>query len=917
MPIIIRATQQGNDVRIDATLQLNLNSFTYGVFNNVLVYYNNQKIFSPISPDIFFRPSTPTLVDQYVIPQSFDWGTAFTYYTPAFNTYSSPFGILNFGGGTLKYRVLVPSGYQSGQLLTGSMIFTNTNLASMGLNVGIYGTSWGDFSAGNGEYISFFVGNPPSPSLTINFTQNLNNTVTMTSSGRIYSGPFLITNNAGNVPSNVLVDGPNRTISIGSLTTYQRARLQILGTPNTSFATGQFTAPAPITGPQFYNLVGNLGNLGAPGLYVNTQLFPLEGYPVYQPANTTTFTGTYASLGLIPGTYSYSAINNSIVVNVQSEEPTPTPTPTITETPTVTPTETPTNTPTNTETPTNTPTFTQTPTVTQTPTNTATVTQTPTNTVTQTPSVTPSVTPNIDSTCCNTRSQLPQIGTSRTISGINVVGSGSGSVQTGPTGTVTYYNQYIGTFNMLNDPILGGSGSFAYTLNFSTTVSSARILLYGMNTGGSVTITSNGGTVSINECLTGCMSVAGNVITSTACNLLAGAGYFEILTTSPFTTLTFTGAGDPGGTGIQCCELTEFVPTPTPTPTVTETPTSTPTQTPTETPTNTPTVTQTPTNTPTVTQTETPTGTPTVTPTETPTNTPTVTQTETPTNTPTVTQTETPTNTPTVTETPTNTPTPTVTETPTQTPTVTATVTETPTQTPTPSITESPGASPTPTPTVTATVTETPTQTPTETPTPTVTTTVTETPTQTPTETPTNTPTVTQTETPTNTPTQTPTETPTNTPTVTETPTNTPTPTVTETPTETPTQTPTETPTQTPTPSFTETPTPTVTETPTNTPTPTETPTNTPTLTQTQTPAITNTPTPTVTPTNTVTPTVTTTATVTPTATVTETPTNTPTVTQTPTPTITATVTPTISLTPSVTPYPTVTPTQPNCCAFR
>jgi hypothetical protein len=972
MPIIITATQQGNDVRIDATVQLNLSSFVYGVFNNVTYPYSVSNIFNPGTPQIQFRATQSQTYDAYVIPQLFRWSSdPLIYFTPIVNTYTLPFGIINQGNAN-PYRILLPSGYQSGQLLTGSMLFQATTLLQMGLVPGtIHGSSWGNFATGIGEYISFRIGNvnPSNPNLIINMTQNLgNNTITMTSSGRIFSGPaasFL----TGNFDGFTSINGSQRNIKQGRATVTSTSKLNLLSIPATFGNSTQITAPVVSPNNQF--LYSIFSSLIQPGILITgAQLSNNNAYLSYPVANTVTFNGNYASTGLIPGSYSWSGVNNNIVLNIQEPEPSPTPTPAITSTPTVTPTNTPTNTATPTETPTNTPTVTETPTQTPTPSVTQTQTQTPTVTRTQTPTVTitqtptqtitPTVTPNINSSCCSSRAELPIPGSSRTFGLTTVVATGSGVVQ-GVGGTVTAFQSIIGTFTTTGNPILGLNASYTYTLTFSNPITSFRFLVWSLNPGSVMTFSPNAGTVSLNSCLSGQINISSNTLVGTAGNLSSGAGYFEIVPSTPITSLTISGFADGGGIGCQFCSLTEFVPSPTPTPTLTETPTPTVTETPTETPTNTPTVTETPTNTPTVTVTETPTNTPTVTETptstptptvtETPTNTPTPTVTETPTNTPTETPTETPTNTPTVTETPTETPTPTVTETPTNTPTVTETPTNTPSVTPTNTMTPTPsvtiGQTPTATETQTPTPTETPTQTPTVTNTPTVTETPTETPTVTPTETPTNTPTVT--ETPTNTPTETPTETPTNTPTVTETPTNTPTetptetptntPTVTETPTNTPSVTPTETPTNTPTvtetPTETPTNTPTVTETPTNTPTVTETPTNTPSVTPTetptQTPAITNTPTetptPTVTETPTNTPTVTTTQTNTPTPTVTETPTNTPTPTETPTetptptvtqtPTVTATVTPTISLTPSVTPYPTVTPTQPNCCAFR
>jgi hypothetical protein len=780
MPIIITATQQGNDVRIDATLQLNLNSFIYGFYNNAGVSSVNTKRFSPATPSIIFQPGTFTYYDQYVIPQNFLWSNQANYWTPFNSTYTLPFGISNEGGVGPR-RILVPVGYQSGQVLQGSMIFQGLTLANMGLVTGIYGSSWGDFANGNGEYISFRVGNvdPTAPNLTYNFVQNLNNTVTLTQQGRFYSGPVLSLQNAIQTPQTSTVNGINKEIIMGTTAAFPTNlnRFVLLSSPN-SFGSN-FTGPAA---------TGSVNNviLGTAGIFVNNSV-TLNGYTSYAVARTVTFNGTFASLGLIQGSYSFSAINNNIQVNVQAAEPTPTPTATVTATPTETPTNTPTNTATPTETPTNTPTVTETPTQTPTPSVTQTQTQTPTVTRTQTPTVTitktptqtitPTVTPNINSSCCSSRAELPIPGSSRTFGSTTVVATGSGVVQ-GGAGTVTSFQSIIGTFTTTGNVIIGLNTSYTYILTFSNPILSFRFLVWSLNPGSVMTFSPNAGTVSLNSCLSGQINISSNTLVGTAGSLSSGAGYFEIVPSTPITSLTISGFADGGGIGMQFCSLTEFVPSPTPTPTLTETPTPTVTETPTETPTNTPTVTETPTNTPTVTVTETPTNTPTETPTETPTNTPTVT--ETPTETPTPTVTETPTNTPTVTETPTETPTntPTVTETPTNTPTVTETPTNTPSVTPTETPTQTPAITNTPTETPTPTVTETPTNTPT------VTTTQTNTPTPTVTETPTNTPT--PTETPTNTPT--PTETPTPTVTATVTPTISLTPSVTPYPTVTPTQ---------------------------------------------------------------------------------------------------------------------------------
>ena len=809
MPIIITITEQGNDVRIDATCQVNLTTLTYGVYAGANFVYAHK--FYPKFSQISFSPINQSFTGTaYVIPldQDYRWAPSaapnIIGINPVSIVYSANWAYAyNPNYSVNPLRLTLPTGYVSNTLLTGSMIYQNQTISSLGLNPGKFGASWGNDTL-NPEYISVLVG-PQSSDPNINITiQNSGSDVLVSAVGEFNQG----LQNSGSVTQ---INGPVMNPYNGSMFFGQGSTLyRVFNTPTTNISFGP-----------------NSNNFGT--FISSTNIFAVSSYYAYgnftitNPGNNSGSWYNYninnsfklidrslSTLGWTVGTYIYSGNNNVFQLDVIDPlDPTPTPTATETSTPI----------PTNTQTPTVTPTNTQTPTVTQT--NTPTVTQTQTNT----PSVTPSLTPNINTSCCNTRSQLPQIGGQRTVGSTVITASGSGSVLTGPLGLNNYYYQYVGSFNMANDPILGSSSSFSYTLNFSNQISQIRVFIYGLNTGNSITFAPNTGLITISPCLVGCLGITGNTISASACNLAASAGYLLITPSTPITSITISGAGDPGGTGIQLCSLTEIIPSPTPTPTVTSTPTVTPTNTPSVTPTNTPTVTETATNTPTPTVTETPTQTPTVTATVT--ETPTATPTETPTNTPTVTTTETPTQTPTVTAT--------VTETPTQTPTVTATVTETPTQTPTVTATVTQTETPTQTPTVTATVTETPTQTPT------VTATVTETPTQTPTvtqtqtQTPTVTPTVTQTQTPgiTNTPTETvtPTVTPTNTltptvtPTETATPTVTPTNTLTPTATQTPTVTNTNTPSVTPTVSITASVTPTPTITPTYTPYPTVTPT--------------------------------------------------------------------------------------------
>lgn len=74
MPIIITITEQGNDVHINATCQVNLSTLTYGVYNNSSFVYAHK--FYPKLSQISFSPLYQTFSGtQYVIPldQDYRW----------------------------------------------------------------------------------------------------------------------------------------------------------------------------------------------------------------------------------------------------------------------------------------------------------------------------------------------------------------------------------------------------------------------------------------------------------------------------------------------------------------------------------------------------------------------------------------------------------------------------------------------------------------------------------------------------------------------------------------------------------------------------------------------------------------------------------------------------------------------------
>jgi hypothetical protein len=837
MPIKLTISQQPNGVLFSGSGTLNTSSFPPNIpagatnfGSGGIFFYGPTRIMGAaigmvnakigLLQNLVFVNSNPTFVfgNNDIINLTSTNGKYFS------------FGI-NYGNTPFSNVLGYSQSYVSNETFNFSYLIPNQTYTSLSLTIQNNTYSWTNQVNGMSDSLQVQVLPPVSANIVIT-VQEVLGTVNVSA--------------VGTLNPNGLVPIGNYTLNPGSYLQYAPPTKAVYIFPNNAQMQTWYVTSAPTqpflntTNPKFADIQPSQ----SPYFLIDQVRFGISSNAASGDINTSMVynNATIQSLGFIPGTYTWTAPNNVIQMNIlpvptltptntptntptKSVTPTPTVTPTLTKTPTVTPTNTstptktatptvtPTITPTNTATPTVTPTLTSTPnptptltpsitaTQTETPTptvtptntltptvtatNTPTLTKTPTTTPTPTPTNTPSQTPNITSNCCPSAANLPQIGQTFVRNFTNVTASGSGFF--GSTGNYlnTVYQQYIGSFMMLNDVVLGVNGAFNYKLNFSNQIQGIRFLMYGMNVspGSSFTFTTNSGSITISTCISGCLTVSGNVIsTTTPCNYAAGAGYFEIIPSSPFTSLTITGPGDGGGTGLQLCYLDAIIPSPTPTPTNTATPTVTPTLT--ATPTETPTSTPTPTNTVTVSISPSAATSPTPTPTNT--ATPTITPTNTPTNT--ATPTITPTNTPT------NTVTPTSTETPT--PTVTASVTLTPTETPT----NTPTVTPTLTPTATVTATVTPS--------------VTSAPTQTPTETPTNTPTVT--------PSVTSTVTPTVTPTLTAQPTATPT--LTSTPTLTPTNTPTLTASPTLTPTPTASVTPTISLTPTLTPTPTTSP---------------------------------------------------------------------------------------------
>ena len=398
MPIIIDIQQVGNDVHINATCNVNPTIFTDGVYPTSL-FFTTQR-FQPKNSIISFAPFGVSFYgNEYVIPtlQDYRWAppTAQLIGDPQFINYSDSWGFGYGAPGINPLRLSLPLGYVPNTTLTGSMIYTNKTIASLGMNNGRYGCTFGAVG-GPYDFLSVRVGpQTAGPNINIQIS-NVGNNVEVAANGIFYQGPKL-----GGVAS--LSPGPRVNPFIGLIYTNTPSNVNYFF-KNTQFINfgpnGNFTG-VPFTSTEKFGINTNY----IYGDTVKTASGPNSGnWYNYIINNVFYITNqSVANFGLTEGTYIYSGMNNNLVQLEIFGNPTPTPTQTLTQTPT------PTNTPTVTETPTNTPTVTNTQTPTNTPTNTPTVTPTvtPTPSVTLPPGVTPSPTPSVTETPTQTPTVTP------------------------------------------------------------------------------------------------------------------------------------------------------------------------------------------------------------------------------------------------------------------------------------------------------------------------------------------------------------------------------------------------------------------------------------------------------------------------------------------------------------------------------
>ena len=214
MPIIITITEQGNDVHINATCKVNLATLNYGTYNNSS--FASTIKFDPKKSLISFSPLNQTFTGtQYTIPidQDYRWGptSGSTFPSdPISIVYSANWGYsYNSSNNINPLRLTLPTGYVSNTLLTGTMIFANATISSLGLQPGKFGATWGD--SGIYEYISVLVG-PQSTNPDVNITiQNSGSDVIVSAVGKIYQG-------FRNTSTTYLLAGPLINPAYGSIT---------------------------------------------------------------------------------------------------------------------------------------------------------------------------------------------------------------------------------------------------------------------------------------------------------------------------------------------------------------------------------------------------------------------------------------------------------------------------------------------------------------------------------------------------------------------------------------------------------------------------------------------------------------------------------------------------------------------------
>ena len=150
---------------------------------------------------------------------------------------------------------------------------------------------------------------------------------------------------------------------------------------------------------------------------------------------------------------------------------------------------------------------------------------------------------------CNTSVVPPT-----TINGITITESFAGSVV---IGTGTWSSCGGGVTSPINSKLVGNTGSFSYTMNFSSPVNNIIIFITGAGFGSeSFTFTTNSGSgiptiASTLNCYT---TIVGNtIISGLGADSGGGGGKFLIQNSVSFTSLTITGPGGASGSLLSIC----------------------------------------------------------------------------------------------------------------------------------------------------------------------------------------------------------------------------------------------------------------------------------------------------------------------------------------------------------------------------
>jgi hypothetical protein len=130
----VSITQVGPDVVWSGSGSFNLSSLTLSGTQAIGSGYNASSAIWAIGPNI---TTARQYIGTFTFPTSFGLGGPIP---PNSVSSGSTFGLV---GGGLSRTLLVPDGYTSGSVISGTVTYPNTTIATMGLNSGTYVWSWG------------------------------------------------------------------------------------------------------------------------------------------------------------------------------------------------------------------------------------------------------------------------------------------------------------------------------------------------------------------------------------------------------------------------------------------------------------------------------------------------------------------------------------------------------------------------------------------------------------------------------------------------------------------------------------------------------------------------------------------------------------------------------------------------------